>query len=165
MMCLNNIMIKWNVTANVQPLLICQLLIVMVTTVPLWVTIMMRYKHSRPVPHLHTMMKNLMRSKGSGVLLFSSVIPDRCTTLSHSFVLMNTRTSLGSKGTSELQSSSLGDGRGEKGRQLQRAKGCSNRGCVYTWHKLVKMVSLKRVKGYPAVGDGNRWELLAVYIK
>lgn len=84
----------------------------MIPTVPLSHTIMMKYIHSRLGPHLQTMMKNLMRSRGCGVLLFCSATPERCAVLSHSLVLRNTRTSLGSKGTSELHSSSLGDGRG-----------------------------------------------------
>lgn len=63
--------------------------------------------HSRLGPHLQTMMKNLMRSRGCGVLLPCSAVPERCTTPWHSWVLRNTRTSLGSKGTSELHSSSL----------------------------------------------------------
>lgn len=93
--------------------LICfLLLIIMITTVPLSHTIMMKHIHGRLGPHLQTMMKNLMRSRGCGVLLFCSATPERCTVLSHSLVLRNTRTSLGSKGTSELHSSSLGDGRG-----------------------------------------------------
>lgn len=54
------------------------------------------------------MMKNLMRSRGWGVLPLCSPT-ERCTALSHSLALRNTSTSLGSKGTSELQSSSLRD--------------------------------------------------------
>lgn len=53
-------------------------------------------------------MKNLMRSRGWGVLPLCSPT-ERCTALSHSLALRNTSTSLGSKGTSELQSSSLRD--------------------------------------------------------
>lgn len=73
---------------------------------------MMKHVHSRLGPHLQTMMKNLMRSRGCGVPLLSSEAPERCTVLCNSWVLRNTRTSLGSKGTSVLPSSSLGDGRG-----------------------------------------------------
>lgn len=53
------------------------------------------------------MMKNLMRSRGWGVLPLCSPMTERWAVLSHSLVLRNTSTSLGSKGTSELQSSSL----------------------------------------------------------
>lgn len=63
-------------------------------------------------PHLQTIMKNLMRSRGCGVLPLSSAERERCSALCHSWVLRSTRTSLGSSGTSELQSSNLGDWRG-----------------------------------------------------
>lgn len=67
------------------------------------------------------MMKNLMRSRGWGVLPLCSPTTERCAVLSHSLVLRNTSTSLGSKGTSELQSSSLRHkrrcGNREEGRQ------------------------------------------------
>lgn len=63
--------------------------------------------HSGLPPNLHTMMKNLIRRSGCGVLLLCSAAPERWSTLSPSWVLRNTKTSLGSKGTSELHSSSL----------------------------------------------------------
>lgn len=62
--------------------------------------------------YLQTIMKNLMSNNGCGTLLFCSA-PDRCRALCQSWVLRNTSSSLGSKGTSELQSSSLGKGKGE----------------------------------------------------
>lgn len=68
----------------------------------------MNQTHNRPGPHLQTMMKNLMSSRGCGVLLLCSAPPERYAVLSQSWVLRNTRTSLGSKGTSELLSSNLG---------------------------------------------------------
>ncbi len=99
----------------------------MITTIPLCTSRI----HNRLVPHLQTMMKNLMRSRGCGVPLLCSATPERCCALSHSWVLRNTRTSLGSKGTSELHSSSLGDrrvghedmGREERGGSRKEAKG------------------------------------------
>lgn len=105
---------------------------------------MIKCVNSRLDPHLQTMMKNLMRSRGCGMLLFSSATPERCSVLPHSWVLRNTRTSLGSKGTSELHSSSLGDleggreenvGRRVEGRQSQRGKGHCNKDCVCTQYK------------------------------
>lgn len=66
-----------------------------------------------PQHYLQIMMKNLMSSSGWGMLLFCSA-PERCRALCHSWVLRNTRTSLGSKGTSELHSSSLGRGGWER---------------------------------------------------
>lgn len=70
------------------------------------------------------MMKNLMRSRGWGVLPPCSPVTERCAVLSHSLVLRNTSTSLGSKGTSELQSSSLRHR--DEGRQHRKFWNCGN---------------------------------------
>lgn len=55
---------------------------------------------------LQMMMKNLMRSSGCGAVLLWSC-PDMWRALCHSWVLRNTSTSLGRRGTSALHSSSL----------------------------------------------------------
>lgn len=106
------------------------------------------------------MMKNLMRSRGWGVLPPCSPVTERCAVLSHSLVLRNTSTSLGSKGTSELQSSSLRhrDGRGGGGSTesfetaaTQRVTTASLFGCKVRWEVLsvqhvLKEYSLPRLQ-------------------
>lgn len=90
------------------------------------------------------MMKNLMRSRGWGVLPLCSPTTERCAVLSHSLVLSNTSTSLGSKGTSELQSSSL--------RHKRRGENT-----VCRWEESWCVACVKRVLTSEAPETAHQW--------
>lgn len=115
------------------------------------------------------MMKNLMSSRGCGALPLCCGPAERWATLSHSLVLRNTRTSRGSKGTSELHSSSLGDGGGGGGREGLREgeKGEEGRGGSSREPKGVAIRAAfthyinmsKWFKVHLALGNRKQWEL------